>query len=41
MIPGTFVLFLPGELHRPKILDGQNADVRKLVFKIQARQLGL
>jgi YhcH/YjgK/YiaL family protein len=36
MTPGTFVLFLAGELHRPKLHDGTNAAVRKLVVKIHA-----
>jgi len=36
MTPGTFALFLPGELHRPKGYDGTNAAVRKLVVKIHA-----
>lgn len=41
MTPGAFVLFLPGELHRPKVHDGANASVRKLVVKINAPLLAL
>jgi YhcH/YjgK/YiaL family protein len=41
MIPGTFAIFFPNELHRPKVFDGENPNVRKLVFKIHARRLGL
>lgn len=33
---GMFALFLPGELHRPKVQDGINAAIRKLVVKIHA-----
>jgi YhcH/YjgK/YiaL family protein len=36
MTPGTFVLFLAGELHRPKGHDGTHDSVRKLVVKIHA-----
>lgn len=41
MRPRSFVLFLPNELHRPKISDGVNPGIRKLVFKIHASRLGL
>lgn len=37
--PGTFAVFLPGELHRPAIADGQHPGTRKLVVKIPARLL--
>jgi len=37
--PGTFVVFLPGEIHRPAIQDGVVPHVRKAVFKINARLL--
>jgi len=36
MCSGAFAVFFPGELHRPKIYDGRNRSVRKLVVKIQA-----
>jgi biofilm protein TabA len=36
-----FVIFLPGELHRPMIADGVNNDVCKGVVKIHARFLTL
>ncbi len=39
MFAGAFVVFLPGELHRPKIADSTHADVRKLVVKIHAALL--
>jgi biofilm protein TabA len=34
MFPGTYAIFLPNELHRPKIEDGANPCVIKLVVKI-------
>lgn len=34
MVPGTFAVFFPGELDRPKIYDGRNDLVHKLVVKI-------
>ena len=37
--PGTFVIFLAGEPHRPKVHDGANAAVRKLVIKIDSSLL--
>lgn len=36
MSPRTAVVFLPGELHRPKVADGAHGAVRKLVVKIHA-----
>lgn len=36
MSPGTYVVFLAGEPHRPKGADGVNKSVRKAVFKIDA-----
>ncbi len=41
MRPGLFALFLPHELHRPKIADGTNPHIEKLVVKIDAELLGL
>ena len=38
---GMFVIFLPGELHRPTVADGTNAMVRKFVGKVHARLLPL
>lgn len=38
---GSFVIFLPGELHRPVISDGQNLRIRKAVAKIHASLLPL
>lgn len=35
MYPGAYAIFLSHELHRPKILDGSNLSVRKLVIKIK------
>ena len=37
--PGRFVIFLPGELHRPMIVEGVEAHIRKLVVKIHERFL--
>jgi biofilm protein TabA len=34
MLPGAYAIFLPNELHRPKVADGSNSAVRKLVVKI-------
>lgn len=36
MSPGTYVVFLAGEPHRPKVADGLNHAVRKAVFKIDS-----
>lgn len=36
MSPGTYVVFLANEPHRPKGADGINAAVRKVVVKIDA-----
>jgi biofilm protein TabA len=41
MMPGTFVIFLPNELHRPQLPDMAAKRVRKLVFKIRATLLDL
>jgi len=32
--PSLFVIFLPGEPHAPNIADGNDRDVKKVVFKI-------
>jgi YhcH/YjgK/YiaL family protein len=40
LAPRDFVIFLPGEVHRPMIHDGENPRVRKLVVKINERFLG-
>lgn len=34
MLPGTYTIFLPNEFHRPKVSDGCNHHVNKLVVKI-------
>ena len=41
MTPRTFVLFLPNELHRPKVRDDESIAVRKLVIKFDAELLGV
>jgi len=41
MVPGSFAIFLPGEFHRPKMKDGMNRRVHKLVAKIDAELLSL
>ena len=38
--PDNFIIFLPGEAHRPKIAVQSPAVVKKLVVKIPARLLG-
>ena len=38
--PDTFVIFLPGEAHRPKIAIRNQSVVKKLVVKIPAKLLG-
>lgn len=35
MRPDSFAIFFPGELHMPKISDGKNKTVRKVVIKIR------
>jgi YhcH/YjgK/YiaL family protein len=37
---GDFVIFLPGEAHRPKVAVHEPAGLRKLVVKIPVRMLG-
>lgn len=39
MAPKSFAIFFPGEAHMPKITDGKNAAVRKVVVKIKANLL--
>jgi beta-galactosidase beta subunit len=34
MTKGTYVVFLAGKPHLPKVADGTNTAVRKAVFKI-------
>lgn len=33
--PGTFAIFFPADAHMPKISDGQNREIRKVVVKIK------
>ena len=40
MKPCDFAIFLPSDAHRPRVNDGINADVRKLVVKIDINLLG-
>lgn len=40
MAPGDFALFWPDDAHRPKVQDGRNASVRKLVVKIALDLIG-
>ncbi len=35
MTPGTFAIFFPADAHMPKISDGKNAQVKKVVVKIK------
>jgi YhcH/YjgK/YiaL family protein len=39
LLPGSFVVFLPGELHRPMIDCGASGRIRKAVAKIDIRLL--
>jgi biofilm protein TabA len=39
LAPGEYVVFLPGELHRPMIGDGVHTAIRKAVVKINAKLL--
>lgn len=39
MHPGMFVIYFPGELHAPGLLDGDNADYKKIVVKVTAKLL--
>lgn len=39
MQPNSFAIFFPGELHMPKITDGTNETVQKVVVKIKASLL--
>jgi len=36
---GRFAVFFPGEPHRPQISDGENRQLRKVVFKIHEEML--
>lgn len=35
MTPGTFAVFFPGDAHMPKVSDGKNTKVKKVVVKIK------
>lgn len=37
MSPGDFAIFFPEDAHRPKVHDGHNSSVRKLVVKIDRK----
>ncbi|OGY30942.1 MAG: hypothetical protein A3C02_01085 [Candidatus Andersenbacteria bacterium RIFCSPHIGHO2_02_FULL_45_11] len=39
MQPKSFAIFFPGELHMPKVTDGTNKTVQKVVVKIKASLL--
>jgi biofilm protein TabA len=39
--PGDFLVFLPGELHRPCLAIGEKKTTRKVVVKVHASLLGL
>lgn len=41
MHTGNYALFLPGELHRPKVADGIPCGIYKLVVKIRRSLLGI
>lgn len=37
---GRFSIFFPGDAHRPKVIHGQPAHVRKVVIKIPVHRIG-
>jgi biofilm protein TabA len=39
--PGSYLFFLPGELHRPCLAVGKATEIRKIVVKIHADLLGV
>ncbi|WP_170285847.1 YhcH/YjgK/YiaL family protein [Propionivibrio limicola] len=39
--PGSYIVFLPGELHRPCVATKDTTPFRKVVIKVHARLLGL
>jgi biofilm protein TabA len=39
--PGTYLIFMPGELHRPCLAVAEPKSIRKIVIKIHADLLGL
>jgi biofilm protein TabA len=39
--PGDFLVFLPGEMHRPCLAIGEKKTIRKAVVKVHASLLGL
>ena len=41
MTPGTYLVFMPGELHRPCLMIKDRATVRKVVVKVHSSLLGL
>ena len=41
MTPGTYLVFMPGELHRPCLMIKDKATVRKVVVKVHSSLLGL
>lgn len=36
MTPGTFAIFFPEDAHMPKVYDGKNRTIKKVVVKIKA-----
>lgn len=41
VLPGSYAVFLPGELHRPCVLINEAIPFRKIVVKVHRRLLGL
>lgn len=39
--PGDYLVFLPGELHRPCLIVKDKETIRKIVVKVHARLLGI
>jgi len=39
MVPGSFAMFFPEDVHRPACIDGEPTAIRKIVVKIELNQL--
>ncbi len=39
MVPGSFAMFYPEDVHRPACIDGEASNIRKIVVKIELNKL--
>ena len=39
MIPGSFAMFYPEDVHRPACIDGEVSNIRKIVVKVELTKL--